>query len=363
MSRPARAHIDLDALLHNLRYAKELARGARVLAVVKANGYGHGAVPIARALAGEADALGVACTEEALELRDSGIRVPILLMEGVYSPKEIAIVERYRLAMVVHSREQLGWILASRPSRSLDCWIKVDTGMHRVGLDAGDFPAVYAALKDAPQVGGLVLMTHFARADEPGHPLTASQIDRFSTLTAGVPAPRSLSNSAAVIAWPDARGDWVRPGIMLYGASPLGDVHPSASRLCTVMKLESALIAVRELPAGETVGYGGRFVCPEPMRVGVVAMGYADGYPRHAPDGTPVAVCGRPTRLIGRVSMDMLTVDLTRIKDARVGDPVELWGAQVSANAVAEASGTIAYQLFTGISPRVPRIYASPDKV
>lgn len=357
MSRPARARIDLDALRHNLHYAKELARGARVLAVVKANGYGHGAVPVARALAGEADALGVACTEEALELRDSGIGAPILLMEGVFSPDEVALADRHRLAMVVHSREQLGWILGARPEHVLDCWLKVDTGMHRVGLDPSDLAAAYGALVDAPQVGGLVLMTHFARADEPEHPLTARQIARFSVLAAGLPAPRSLANSAAVIAWPDAHGDWIRPGIMLYGASPLGDAHLSATRLRPVMHLESALITVRELAAGETVGYGGRYVCPGHMRVGVVAMGYADGYPRHAPDGTPVAVRGRPARLIGRVSMDMLTVDLTGIEDAQVGDPVELWGAQVSANAVAQASGTIAYQLFTGISQRVHRLY------
>ncbi|MFZ0791626.1 MAG: alanine racemase [Chromatiaceae bacterium] len=361
MSRPARARIDLDALRHNLRYAKELAGPVRVLAVVKANGYGHGALPVARALSGDADALGVACTEEALELRESGVKVPILLMEGVFSPDEIALADRHRLAMVVHSREQLGWILASRPSLPLDCWLKVDTGMHRVGLDPSDLPTAYGALTGAPQVGGLVLMTHFARADEPGHPFTARQAARFAELTAGLAVPRSLANSAAVIAWPDTHGDWVRPGIMLYGISPHGDAHPSAGRLRPVMHLESALIAVRELAAGETVGYGGRFVCPGATRVGVVAMGYADGYPRHATDGTPVVVRGRRARLIGRVSMDMLTVDLSGIENAVVGDPVELWGDQVSANAVASASGTIAYQLFTGISPRVPRIYASAE--
>lgn len=357
MSRPARARIDLAALRHNLDYARELASGSRVLAVVKANGYGHGAVAAARALAAQADALGVACAEEALELRDSGVVAPILLMEGVFSPDEVAVADRHRLAMVVHSCEQLDWILAAHPQRPLDCWLKVDTGMHRVGLEPGELAAAYGALRDAPQVGALVLMTHFARADEPAHPFTSDQMDRFARATAGLLAPRSLANSAALIAWPTTRGDWVRPGIMLYGASPLGDAHQSAGRLRPVMRLESELIAVRNLAPGDAVGYGGRFVCPTPMRVGVVAMGYADGYPRHAPDGTPVAVRGRPTRLVGRVSMDMLTVDLTGMDDARPGDPVELWGARVSANAVAEASGTIAYELFTGISPRVPRIY------
>jgi alanine racemase len=356
MSRPARARIDLDALRHNLRYAKALAEPSRIVAVVKANAYGHGAVPVARALAGKVDALGVACMEEAMELRDSGIRAPILLLEGVFSPDEIPAADRHRLALVVHSLEQLGWVLEARPQRPLDCWLKVDTGMHRVGLDPSDLAGAYAALRQAPQVGSLVLMTHFAQADELAHPATARQMSRFAQASAGLAAPRSLANSAALIAWPDAHADWVRPGIMLYGASPLGDAHPCASRLRPVMHLESALIAVRDLPAGEHVGYGGRFVCQEPMRVGVVAMGYADGYPRHAPDGTPVAVLGQLTRLIGRVSMDMLMVDLTALGDARVGDAVELWGGRVSANAVARASGTIAYQLFTGVSARVSRL-------
>lgn len=357
MSRPARARIDLDALRHNLRYAQALAGPSRIAAVVKANAYGHGAVPVAQALAGQVSALAVACIEEALELRDSGIRAPVLLLEGAFAPDEILLADRHQLALVVHSLEQVAWVLDARLRRPLDCWIKVDTGMHRIGLDPADLNRAYAALRRAPQVGNLVLMTHFARADEPADPATLRQMGRFSAACAGLDAPRSLANSAALIAYADARADWVRPGIMLYGTSPFGQDHPSASRLRPVMHLESALIAVRDLPAGESVGYGGRFICPEPMRVGVVALGYADGYPRHAPDGTPVAVRGRITRLIGRVSMDMLLVDLTALGDARVGDPVELWGPQVSASSVAEASGTIAYQLFTGVSARVARDY------
>ena len=357
MSRPSCARIDLDALRHNLRYAKELAGASRIVAVVKANAYGHGAVPVAQALAGQVDALGVACTEEALELRDAGIRSPILLLEGVFSPDEIALADRQRLALVVHSPGQLHWVLKSRPSQPLDCWLKIDTGMHRLGLNPSDLPAAYVSLRQSPQVGNLVLMTHFAQADEPADPRTVRQMSRFTQASRGLTAPRSLANSAALITRPDARADWVRPGILLYGASPVGDAHSSAVRLRPVMRLESALIALRDLPAGERIGYGGCFVCPAPMRVGVVAMGYADGYPRHAPDGTPVAVRGQVTRLIGRVSMDMLMVDLTGLEDVRVGDPVELWGGQVSANAVAKASGTIAYQLFTGVSARVPRLY------
>lgn len=357
MSRPARARIDLSALRHNLRVTKALAGSSRILAVIKANAYGHGAVPIAQALEGQVQGLAVACTEEALELRESGIRAPILLLEGLFSPQELAVAERLRLALVLHSREQVDWLLAARLQGPIECWIKVDTGMHRLGLAPAELPRLYRQVRDAPQVGGLVLMTHFAQADEPGYPATRSQMARFAEAAVGLDAPRSLANSAAILAWPEARADWVRPGIMLYGVSPLGGTHTPVGALRPVMQLESALIAVRELPGGECVGYGGGFVCPGPMRIGVVALGYADGYPRHAPDGTPVSIRGQLTRLIGRVSMDMLIVDLTGVEGVAPGDPVELWGNRISAHRVAEVSQTIAYQLFTGVSARVPRIY------
>jgi alanine racemase len=357
MSRPTRARIDLDALRHNLRHAKALAGTARVVAVVKANAYGHGVVPVARALVGQADAFGVACVEEAAELRESGISDPILLLEGVFAPDEIRLVDRLGLSMVVHCREQLEWVRAARPARPLDCWLKLDSGMHRLGLTPEALVPAYRALTELPQVGEVVLMTHLARADEPDQPYTSHQLALFGAVCGGLKAQRSLASSAGLLAWPDAVGDWVRPGIMLYGATPLGDGHPSAARLRPVMTLESALIAVRDLAPGESIGYGGRFVCARPTRVGVVAAGYADGYPRHARDGTPAAVNGHLTRIIGRVSMDMLTVDLTEVPQARLGDPVELWGARVSANAVAAAADTISYQLFTGVTSRVPRVY------
>ena len=361
MARPTRARVDLDALRRNCQFARELAGSARLVAVVKANGYGHGAVPVARALVGATDAFAVACAEEALELRESGIRAPILLLEGVFTPDEIPLVDRLGLAMAVHNREQLQWVRAARPARPLACWLKLDSGMHRLGLAPDAFAAAYAALADCPQVGELVLMTHLARADEPDHPYTERQLALCAEVWGGLAAPRSLVSSPGLLAWPAAIADWVRPGVMLYGASPLGQRHPSAARLRPVMTLESALIAVRDLGAGEAIGYGGRFVCQRPTRVGVVAAGYADGYPRHARDGTPVAVNGRPTRLIGRVSMDMLTVDLTEIPQAHIGDRVELWGGQISANAVATASDTIAYQLFTGVTSRVPLRYESSN--
>lgn len=357
MPRPISAQVDLGAIRHNYRLARQLTGGARVLAVIKANAYGHGAVAVARALAEEADGFGVACGEEALELRESGIRNPMLLLEGIFDPRELATLERLALMTVVHDQRQLEWLLNARPSVPLAVWLKVDTGMHRLGLAPEHAATAYRQLAACPHVGELVLMTHFARADEADPVPTDRQLACFASLSRATSAARSLANSAAILTRPDTHADWVRPGIMLYGLSPLAHAHPHADALQPAMHFTSQLTAVRALRAGEAIGYGGRFVCQQPTRVGVVATGYADGYPRHAPDGTPVAVNGQRTRLIGRVSMDMLTVDLTDQPQARPGDPVELWGRQVSANEVAAASGTISYELLTGLSRRVPLAY------
>lgn len=357
MSRPLRARVDLDAVRHNYRYAKRCAPGTRALAVVKANAYGHGAVAIARALAEEADGFAVACVEEGLELRDSGVRAPILVLDGIFSPDEMTQIEQADLTPVIHDWLQLDWMLAARPRRALACWLELDSGMHRMGLEPVEFVRAQAALRDCPHVRDLVLMSHFARADEPDHDFTRRQLQRFETSCASAASPRSLANSAAILAWPETHADWTRPGIMLYGASPFETPHPAVAPLRPAMTLESALIAIRELAPGEPIGYGGRFVCERPTRVGVVAVGYADGYPRHATDGTPARVKGQPSRVIGRVSMDLLTLDLTGIEGVRIGDPVELWGSGVSASAVARASGTIAYQLFTNLSRRVPLVH------
>ncbi|WP_295887584.1 alanine racemase [uncultured Thiohalocapsa sp.] len=357
MARPTRAHVDLAAIRHNYRHARAQAPGSRALAVVKADAYGHGAIAVARALAPVADAFAVACIEEALELREAGITNPIVLLEGVFEPTELDIAQRARLTPVAHNRDQVDWLCRMRPAEPVAVWLKMDTGMHRLGLDPAAFAAAHAQLTACPHVGEIVLMTHLACADEPGHPANRAQLDCFATHAGGLPGRRSIANSAALLGCREAHAEWLRPGIMLYGATPFGEAHPSAAALRPTMCLESALISVRALAPGEAIGYGGRFVCTEPTRVGVVAAGYADGYPRHACDGTPAAVNGRPTRIIGRVSMDMLTVDLTAQPDARPGDPVQLWGDLVPANAVAAASDTIAYQLFTGLSRRVPITY------
>ena len=358
--RPARALIDLQALRHNYRLARELS-GARALAVVKADAYGHGAVRCAQALQDEADGFAVACIEEALQLREAGIRGPILLLEGFFEADELALIERHELWCVVHSLWQLEVIERSALSKPLCVWLKMDSGMHRVGLHPADYKAAYQRLQASGKVAKIVLMSHFARADELDSPRSQEQLAVFQLARQGLVGEVSLRNSPAVLGWPrlfqnQQPSDWVRPGIMLYGATPFEQQQASAARLQPVMCLESKIISVRELPAGEPVGYGARFVSERPTRVGVVAMGYADGYPRHAPTGTPVAVDGQLTRLIGRVSMDMLTVDLSDLPQAGLGSRVELWGKQVLASDVATQAGSIPYQIFCNLR-RVPLLY------
>ncbi|WP_276488062.1 alanine racemase [Ectopseudomonas mendocina] len=353
--RPARALIDLQALRHNYQLARELS-GARALAVVKADAYGHGAVRCAQVLEDQADGFAVACIEEALALREAGITAPILLLEGFFEADELALIDQHDLWCVVHSQWQIEAVEQAQLSKPLTVWLKLDSGMHRVGLHPSDYQQAYRRLLASGKVSKIVLMSHFARADELECERTAEQLAIFQQAGAGLSAEVSLRNSPALLGWPQVPSDWVRPGIMLYGATPFEQAQELAARLRPVMTLESKVISVRELPAGEPVGYGARFVADRPTRVGVVAMGYADGYPRHAPTGTPVMVDGQPTRLIGRVSMDMLTVDLTDLPQARLGSRVELWGKQVLASDVAMAAGSIPYQIFCNLR-RVPLVY------
>ncbi|MAB99600.1 MAG: alanine racemase [Pseudomonadaceae bacterium] len=354
--RPARALIDLNALRHNYRLAREVS-AAKALAVIKADAYGHGAVRCAKALQDEVDGFAVACIEEALELREAGIRAPILLLEGFFEAAELELIEQHDFWCVVHSLWQLEALERAQLNRALTVWLKLDSGMHRVGFHPDDYVAAHERLQASSNVCKVVLMSHFARADELDCLRSEEQLEAFELVRGGIDAEISLRNSPSVLGWPQVPSDWVRPGIMLYGATPFEQPQALASQLQPVMTLESKIISVRELPAGEPVGYAGSFVTERPTRVGVVAMGYADGYPRHAPTGTPVAVDGQLTRLIGRVSMDMITVDLTDLPQAGLGSRVEFWGKQVLASDVASRAGTIPYQIFCNLR-RVPLLYS-----
>jgi alanine racemase len=359
--RPARALIDLQALRHNYQLARS-ASGGKALAVVKADAYGHGALPCAQALAPEVDGFAVACIEEALALRYGAIAAPILLLEGFFEAAELELIDQHELWCVVHSLWQVEAIERARLRRPLTVWLKLDSGMHRVGLQPNEYQAAYRRLAACGQVSKIVLMSHFARADEPDCPRTLEQLAQFNTAREGLNGEISLRNSPAILAWPQAAShkpssDWVRPGIMLYGASPFAESQSLAAHLQPVMTLESKIISVRTLAAGEPVGYAGNFICARPSRIGVVAMGYADGYPRHAPNGTPVSIDGQLGPLIGRVSMDMLCVDLTDLPGAGLGSRVELWGTQVLASTVAGCAQTIPYQIFCNLH-RVPRVYS-----
>lgn len=354
--RPARALIDLSALRHNYQLARQTT-GAKALAVIKADAYGHGAVRIAQALEGEADGFAVACIEEALELRQAGIAAPILLLEGFFEADELALIVEHDFWCVVHSLWQLDAIEKTRVSKPLNIWLKMDSGMHRVGVHPADYQGAYQRLLASGKVAKIVLMSHFARADELVNMRTEEQVAIFQSARQGLSAEVSLRNSPGVMGWPNVPSDWVRPGIMLYGATPFDQPQSVADRLRPVMTLESRVICVRELPAGEPVGYGGAFVAERDMRIGVVAMGYADGYPRQAPTGTPVMIDGHRSQLLGRVSMDMLCVDLSNVPGAGLGSRVELWGKNVLASDVAASAGTIPYQIFCNLK-RVPRLYS-----
>ncbi|MES2871546.1 MAG: alanine racemase [Pseudomonadota bacterium] len=354
--RPARALIDLQALRHNYQLAREVT-GAKALAVIKADAYGHGAVRCAQALEAQADGFAVACIEEALELRAAGIRAPILLLEGFFEADELPLIVEHDFWCVVHSLWQLDAIEHAKLAKPIHVWLKLDSGMHRVGLHPTDYKTAYQRLQASGNVAKIVLMSHFARADELHCPRSEEQVAVFQAARADLSAEVSLRNSPAVLGWPNVPSDWVRPGLMLYGATPFEEAQALAARLQPVMTLESKVIGVRELPAGEPVGYGAKFITPKPMRIGVVAMGYADGYPRQAPTGTPVLVAGQRSQLLGRVSMDMLCIDLTDVPQAGLGSSVELWGKNILASEVAAKADTIPYQIFCNLK-RVPRLYS-----
>lgn len=358
MTRPVRARVDVDALRSNLQLARRTAPHSRILAVVKANAYGHGLVPVARALEA-ADAFGVAGVEEALLLRQAGIQKPIVLLEGFFHAAELDEVIRHGLSLVIHAPHQIEALAAAVLPVPVRVWIKLDTGMHRLGFAPAELAAVQARLQSITGVELAGLMTHFACADDRTDPATQRQLDAFAALGPGAVGEHSLANSAALLGWPEAHADWVRPGLMLYGISPFVDSLAADHGLTPAMTLETELIAIRDCAAGDAVGYGGVWVCPESMPIGVAAIGYGDGYPRHAPAGTPVLVDGRPAQLIGRVSMDMLILDLRGLPEARVGSRVTLWGEGLPVERIARQAGTIPYELVCAVTARVPLLYES----
>lgn len=359
MARPAVAEIDLESIRANFRLAASLAPNGKTIAVVKADAYGHGAAQVAEYLSRDAEVFAVACIEEATALRASGLRHPILLLEGFFEVDELEVISREGFWTAVHRQEQLDQLAQASLPDPVIVWLKVDTGMHRLGFSPDEAARAYDELKHMHQVKKIVVMTHLANADDR---LTegVSTEAQFMKLPASLFRPGielSLANSAGVLDHDMMRKHWQRPGIMLYGASPLARENQHSEKLRPAMTLKSRIIATRWIGEGEGVGYGGRFVADRPTRIGTVALGYADGYPRQAVDGTPVLVDNRRTRLIGRVSMDMLTVDLTDLPDSGVGSDVELWGKTLQAKEVAAYCNTIAYHLFTGITKRVPRKY------
>jgi alanine racemase len=352
MPRPIRATISASALAHNLTVARRHAANAKVWAVIKANAYGHGVERAARAL-DAADGFAVLDLQEAARLRVGGVTKPILLLEGFFQPGDLATLHKYALTPVIHNPEQIEILKRSKLEGELDVYLKVNSGMNRLGFGVEGLRPAYNALRMHPQVKGITLMTHFADADGPGG--IQAQLDWFGELVQPLQAERrSLANSAALLRFPEARGDWVRPGIMLYGCSPFADQSAEQLGLKPVMTLTSEIIATQHLQAGERVGYGFGYEAVGEMTIGIVACGYADGYPRHATTGTPVLVNGQRARIVGRVSMDMISVDISDIPEATIGSPVTLWGEGLSADEVGAAAGTLSYELLCKVTARVP---------
>jgi alanine racemase len=351
MPRPIQAYIDLSALESNFQVARRTAPAARVMSVIKADGYGHGLLRSAEAMA-ETDGFALLDIQDAVSLREAGFRQVILLLEGFFSAEDLPVIAEYDLTSVIHSADQIAMLDAYPGNRKLDVWLKVNTGMNRLGFLPQQVAQMMEQLRRHRAVRDITLMTHFANADESRG--VAAQLALFNDLAAPHRVARSLANSAALLRYPETHGDWIRPGIMLYGASPFAEVSAQQLGLKPAMTLSSRIIATQELRVGDEVGYGALFRAEHAMRIGIVACGYADGYPRHAPRGTPILVDGQRCRTVGRVSMDMLYVDLSGLPKADVGSRVVLWGAGMPVEEVAHAAGTVGYELLCALSRRVP---------
>ncbi|MGH1358396.1 MAG: alanine racemase [Burkholderiaceae bacterium] len=353
MLRPLKAIIDPDAMAHNLARVRLLAPQSRIWAVIKASAYGHG---IRNAVRGfdQADGFALLEFDRAIELREQLPERELLLLEGAFDQISTRLAVERRFQLVVHHEQQIAWLEQCNAPRRLKVWLKFNSGMNRLGFTQAAFRQAFERLVACPVVDRIGLMTHFANADQPGE--TVVPLSRFEQACNNLPGQRSLANSAACIQAPESHANWVRPGIMLYGASPIAEQSAHSLGLLPAMRLQSELLSIQTLLPGDSVGYGSGFTAGRPMKIGVVACGYADGYPRSAVTGTPVWVAGHKTRLVGRVSMDMLTVDLDPVPEAVPGAPVELWGEHIPIDDVASSAGTIGYELMCRVSRRVPLI-------
>jgi len=349
MPRPIQAKLDLSALQSNLEKARRYT-SARIMCAIKADGYGHGLLRTAEAL-GSTDGYALLDIQDAVRLREAGFRQTILLLEGFFGTEDFPVIAEYDLSCVIHNLQQIAMLEAYPGKGTLDVWLKINTGMNRLGLAPQHISQVMEQLRRNRAVKEITLMTHFATADEPIG--VAKPLALFKEVTAPYRLSRSLANSAALLRYPETHGDWVRPGIMLYGSSPFSEISAQQLGLKPVMTLSSSIIAIQELQSGDEVGYGATFRAEKAMCIGVVACGYADGYPRHAETGTPVVVDGNRTRTVGRVSMDMMCVDLSKLPRADIGSHVVLWGEGMPIDEVARAAGTISYELMCALTTRV----------
>lgn len=356
--RPTFATVRLDAIAENYRLVCRKAPGSQHMAVIKANAYGHGMVAVARTLEPMAPAFAVALIDEAFELRGAGIQAPILVMQGVKQPAEFEAAAAENFWVMLHQFQQVETLLSLQLRGPLRAWVKLDTGMHRLGIPVAGIDDACRRLDASPNVSGRpVLCTHLACADELDNTMTDQQVRAARRCAGRLGLPLSIANSAGILHWPESHADWNRPGITLYGSSPIAALDGHAEGLQPAMTMRSEIIAIRDVAPGEGVGYGLDWIAQRPSRIGAVAIGYGDGYPRHAPSGTPVLVNGQRVPLTGRVSMDAISVDLTDTPAVEIGDPVELWGENLPINKIAAAAGTISYELLAGLTGRVPLLH------
>ncbi len=362
MSRATQAVINLSQLKDNYLFANQCAPKSKNMAIIKADAYGHGLIEVAQALAAEAPAFGVAIIDEAINLREAGIDRPILILQGVITKQELCYASENNLWIVIHDLSQLNTLLENPQKQPLNVWLKIETGMNRLGINESEFHYALNKLKSCSWVGDdIVLSSHFSCADELENAQTEQQFERFNKLINESAKKHSLSaaNSSALVRSLDYCLDWNRPGILLYGLPLFDQVHSSDESLKAVMTFESSISSLREIQKGEAVGYGRKWIAQRKTIVATVGVGYADGYPRQAKNGTPVFIKGKIALLVGTVSMDLITIDVTDISDVKIGDVVELWGENICANTVAKSAGTIGYDLVAGVTARVPRVYQS----